>query len=139
MCLAVLHQQSGFEPSDLTQDTEDSAVDDRLAQLYRGKTAQCLVLGNYTKPSRYVYETLLLYMNVEYFRSKDAQTGLWILLGITIPFSVAHGVPPRWVRFLPNIAVPRRDVSKGVVHSLHDGCWRCCIIWASKNGPGAAI
>jgi len=91
MCLAVLHQQSGFEPSNPVQNTQAGADSGRLAQLYRRKTAQCLVLGNYTKPSRYAVETLLLYMHVEYFRSKDAQTGLWILLGITIRLALRMG------------------------------------------------
>ena len=91
MCLAVLHQQSGFEPSNPVQNTMDGADTGRLAQLYRAKIAQCLVLGNYTKPSRYAVETLILYMHVEYFRSKDTQTGLWILLGITIRLALRMG------------------------------------------------
>ena len=91
ICLAVLHQQSGFEPSSPVRNTQDGADIGRSDRLYRAKTAQCLILGNYTKPSRYTIETLLLYMHIEYVRSKDAQTGLWILLGITIRLALRMG------------------------------------------------
>ena len=88
MCLAVLHQQSGFEPSNPVQNDTDTG---HLGPLYRTKITQCLILGNYTKPSRYTIETLILYMNVEYVRSKDAQTGLWMLLGMTIRLALRMG------------------------------------------------
>ena len=88
MCLAMLHQQSGFEPSDSLRDAWD-VTDAR--RLYRGKVVQCLILGKYTKPSRYTIETLILYMQIEYFRSRDTQTGLWMLLGMTIRLALRMG------------------------------------------------
>ena len=91
MCLAVLHQQYGFETVSPVLNAQDGTDSGRLVQLYRTKIAQCLVLGNYTKPSRYAVETLLLYMHVEHFRSKDTETGLWILLGITLRLALRMG------------------------------------------------
>ena len=88
MCLAVIHQQSGFEPSHAAHDKADAGD---VGALYRTKTTECLVLGNYTKPSRYTIETLLLSMHVEYVRSQDAQTGLWMLLGMTIRLALRMG------------------------------------------------
>ncbi len=87
MCLAVLQQQFGFE----IQHMQDNADSRRLAQSYRTRISQCLILGNYTKPAPYTIETLLLYMHVEYLQSKDSETGLWILLGITVRLALHMG------------------------------------------------
>ena len=87
MCLAVLQQQFGFE----LQHTPGNADSRRLAQSYRTKISQCLVFGQYTKPAPYAIETLLLYMHVEYLQSKDSETGLWILLGITVRLALRMG------------------------------------------------
>ena len=89
----ALHQQNcGLESSPFALKAQESVVDSlRLAPLFRDKAAQCLILGNYTRPTRYVIEALLLYMHVEYFRSKDTQTGLWIMLGMTIRLALRMG------------------------------------------------
>ena len=91
MCLGVLYQQSGFETPTPFLDTIDGANSRQIAQLYRSKVAQCLILGNYTKPSRYAVETLVLNMQIEHFRSKDTETGVWILLGITLRLAIRMG------------------------------------------------
>ena len=87
MCLAVLQQQFGFE----LQEMQNNADSRRLAQSYCTKISQCLVLGNYTKPAPYSIETLLLYMHVERLQSKDSETGIWILLGITLRLALRMG------------------------------------------------
>ncbi|TQB76222.1 hypothetical protein MPDQ_000529 [Monascus purpureus] len=51
--------------------------------LYLKRTAQCIVLSNYTVPGRYKVETLMLYTWGELFRNADAQVGLSFLIGIT--------------------------------------------------------
>ena len=112
MCLAVLRQQSGFEPpSHPVQDKTDTGA------LYRNKITECLVLGNYTKPSRYAIETLLLYMHVEYVRSQDAQTGCLDVAWNDYTTGITHGLSSRWFGFLiSDIALPRGDASQGLVH-----------------------
>lgn len=60
-------------------------------QLYRGKTVQCLVSGNYTKGFSYTLETLILYFAGEHVRSEDTQTGNWILLGVIVRMAMRQG------------------------------------------------
>ena len=91
MCLAILHQNFGFELTDPAIRAQDDGQARLLAQIYRVKASQCLVLGNYTEPKLHVLETLLLYMHIEYIQSKDAQTGLWILLGILVRLALRMG------------------------------------------------
>ena len=115
LCLAALHQQSGFEPpTNPPQNTPESAHLGRLAQRYRTKIAQCLVLGNYTKPARYSVEALLLYMHVEYVRSQDTQTGLWILLGITIRLALRMGYHRDGADFFPKISPFHAEIRRRV-------------------------
>lgn len=87
MCLAVLQQHSGFEAHS-ADEVEKSGT---LATKYRTRTTQCLFYGNYTKPAPYLIEALVLYMHVEYLQSKDSETGLWILLGITVRMALRMG------------------------------------------------
>ncbi|KAJ5899415.1 hypothetical protein N7495_004159 [Penicillium taxi] len=58
---------------------------------FRLRIVQCLILGDYTKGGVYVLETLLLYMAVELFLRRDAEIGIWILLGIIVQLSMHMG------------------------------------------------
>lgn len=51
---------------------------------FRLKVAQCLVLGNYTKCPPYTMETMLSYFVTEHLRSRDAQHGMWLLVGMLV-------------------------------------------------------
>lgn len=59
--------------------------------LYLKRTAQCIVLSNYTVPGRYKVETLMLYTWGELFRNADAQVGLSFLIGITVRLAMRMG------------------------------------------------
>ncbi|TVY40841.1 Fusarisetin A cluster transcription factor [Lachnellula subtilissima] len=58
-------------------DFPDMALRDPVEAIgvFREKTVQCLILGNYTEPGPHTVETLLLYYIVEHFRSPDTQFG----------------------------------------------------------------
>ncbi|KAL4950763.1 hypothetical protein BDW69DRAFT_201936 [Aspergillus filifer] len=53
-------------------------------QSYREKIAQCLTLGQYTKPGPYVLETVVNYVYVEFGISPDANKDIWFLLGLEV-------------------------------------------------------
>ncbi len=91
MCLATQFQQSSNEPSTnsipvcFSQNSQDSV------QLYREKTVQCLVLGNYIKSAPYTIPTLILYFTSEQFRFRDTQLGTWVLLAMIIRIALRLG------------------------------------------------
>jgi len=62
-----------------------------MVQNFRAKTVACLILGDYAKGGPYVLETLLLYIAVELFVRKDAEIGIWMLLGKTVQLAMHMG------------------------------------------------
>lgn len=58
---------------------------------FRQKIVQCLVLGKYAKGGPYVLETLILYFTSEHFLCKDAEIGIWILLGTIVQLALHMG------------------------------------------------
>lgn len=70
---------------------------------YREKAAQCLVLADYSKCPRYTVEALLHYSITEYFRSQDAQCGLYMLISLVVRAGFRMGYHRDPSRF-PNIS-----------------------------------
>lgn len=62
-----------------------------IAKSYRYSMAQCLVLADYTKPHRYVLETLIIHLQGEQLQSNDAQISLWVLVGIIVRLAMRMG------------------------------------------------
>ena len=62
-----------------------------LAAKYRLRTVQCLVNSDYTKPSNYTIESLLLYVHSEYASRLDAEVGIWVIVGIIIRLAIQMG------------------------------------------------
>ena len=63
----------------------------KLISVYREKTIQCLVLGNYIEVSPYTIETLLLHLYFECVRGEETQTGSWVMLGLLIRLALQAG------------------------------------------------
>lgn len=85
ICLAVL-----------ASDTWDSAHDEMEHQstrinLYREKIVQSLVLGEYTKSSPYVLETMLHYVYIEFAIHADADKDIWFLLALMVNLAMRMG------------------------------------------------
>lgn len=59
-------------------------VSERLSDLYRLRTVQCLALGDITKCAPYTMETLLFYGIAEQARKSDSGTGVWLMYGTII-------------------------------------------------------
>ncbi|KAL4786728.1 hypothetical protein BJX76DRAFT_88080 [Aspergillus varians] len=63
----------------------------KLADLFRKRSAQCLVQSNYIAAGRYKVEGLFLYTMGEFYKSHDIETGVPYLLGITIKLAMRMG------------------------------------------------
>jgi hypothetical protein len=62
-----------------------------VIRMYREKIVQGLVLGRYTQGGQHVIETLIHYFAVEHFYQKDADIGIWLVLGLIINIAMRMG------------------------------------------------
>lgn len=81
LCLSTQYQQ------------EDTADPDALWSVYvfRERTIQCLVLGQFTRGGAYVLETMINHCTSEVFLCKDADIGPWLLLGLLVQLALSLG------------------------------------------------
>ncbi|KAK4223087.1 hypothetical protein QBC38DRAFT_447697 [Podospora fimiseda] len=70
---------------------------------YKAKCAQCLVMGDYTKPGPYKIETLILYFGCEYLSHPDANTSASVILSIIVRLAMHMGLH-RDPRHYPNMS-----------------------------------
>ncbi|KAH6845798.1 hypothetical protein B0I37DRAFT_392784 [Chaetomium sp. MPI-CAGE-AT-0009] len=80
----------------LTSDPSDTAHGDpehRSAQidLYREKTVQCLIVGEYTKSGPYVLETVIHYVYIELILRGDADKDIWFLFALEVNLALRMG------------------------------------------------
>jgi len=93
LCLAMLsYHKVGDEPPEWKGRTLE------LAAEYRMRTVQCLITGDYTKPSEYTVETMLLYVFGEYSSQWDADLGLWLMTSLItrIAFRMGYHRDAKW-------------------------------------------
>ncbi|KAJ9137389.1 Fungal specific transcription factor domain-containing protein [Coniochaeta hoffmannii] len=62
-----------------------------LAAEYRLRTVQCLMTGDYTKPSEYTVETMVLYVFGEYSSRWDADLALWLITSLITRLALRMG------------------------------------------------
>ncbi|KAL4815907.1 hypothetical protein BDW67DRAFT_163347 [Aspergillus spinulosporus] len=62
-----------------------------IANVFRKRSAQCLVQSNYIAAGRYKVEGLFLYTMGEFYKKHDVETGVPFLLGITIKLAMRSG------------------------------------------------
>lgn len=62
-----------------------------LAANYRGLTGQCLLLADFTKPVNDMIETMVLHLHCEYARNRDAEVGVWVLIGMIVRLAMRMG------------------------------------------------
>ncbi|KAK7928915.1 fungal-specific transcription factor [Apiospora marii] len=86
ICLAVI--TSGASEMSHAGDAEHAILP---VNIYREKTAQCLVAGEYTKSGPYVLETMIHYLYIEFLLSPDADHDLWFLLGLEVNTAMRMG------------------------------------------------
>ncbi|KAJ5961719.1 Transcription factor [Penicillium viridicatum] len=90
MCLAAQFQRFRFE-SGLHPIVSAEHDPQTMVEAFRANIVQCLILGNYHTGGPYVLETLILYFTCEHFSHKDAQLGIWLLLGLIVQLSMHMG------------------------------------------------
>ncbi|KAL8994273.1 MAG: hypothetical protein Q9169_005708 [Polycauliona sp. 2 TL-2023] len=73
-----------------------------LANKYRSITAQCLMRADILKPASHTIEALILHLHGEYARNKDAEVGVWVLVGMIVRLAMRMGYH-RDSKFFPNI------------------------------------
>ncbi|KAK0656423.1 fungal-specific transcription factor domain-containing protein [Cercophora newfieldiana] len=93
MSLAMLsYYKVGDEPAEWKGRTLD------LAAEYRLRTVQCLIAGDYTRPSEYTVETMMLYIFGEFSSRWDADLGLWLIssLATRTAFRMGYHRDAKW-------------------------------------------
>ena len=86
LCLAALFQRREGEALPCPLEDIEDTIDG-----FRVLAAQCLIMANYTQPGPHKIEALIVYMASEYFRSKDAQLGVSMIIGIIIRLAMSMG------------------------------------------------
>ncbi|KAJ5524492.1 fungal-specific transcription factor domain protein [Penicillium frequentans] len=83
MALTMQYQQ-------LIEDPADPETISRV-QMFRERTINCLILGEFTRGKEYVIETLLHHLTLEVLLCKDADIGVWLALGILVQLALSLG------------------------------------------------
>ncbi|PGH09784.1 hypothetical protein GX51_00468 [Blastomyces parvus] len=66
-------------------------VGEALADLYRTRTAQCLMHASITRSEPHVIETMCFQALAEYMRRKDIESGIWMALGQVVRAAMRMG------------------------------------------------
>ncbi|EEQ34777.1 hypothetical protein McanCB56680_000134 [Microsporum canis] len=75
-----------------------------IAKTYRMAMAQGLVFSDFTKPHRYLLETLAFHLQAEYSQSCESETSVWILVGMVVRLGMRMGYH-RDSKMFPNISI----------------------------------
>ncbi|KGY15821.1 hypothetical protein PABG_11056 [Paracoccidioides brasiliensis Pb03] len=75
----------------------------RIAASYRNSMVQCLILADYTKPHRYLIETLILHLHGESTQEKESEVSVWVLIGVIVRLAMQMGYH-RDSKMFPNIS-----------------------------------
>lgn len=92
MCYAMMslslesYHRAGDEPTHFRGRARELAIK------YSESAAQCLVTADFTQPLNFMLEALCFYFQAEYARSRDAETGLWLLSGIISRLAMRMGL-----------------------------------------------
>jgi hypothetical protein len=70
---------------------EYEGISESLFQLYRLRTAQCLIIGDIAKCLPYTLETLRFNATAELNRKDDNSRGLWIMTGVMVRAAINMG------------------------------------------------
>ncbi|KAL8712390.1 MAG: hypothetical protein Q9220_003238 [cf. Caloplaca sp. 1 TL-2023] len=62
-----------------------------LANKYRSLTSQALLRADFLKPSSHTIEALILHLHGEYARNRDAEVGIWVLVGMIVRLAMRMG------------------------------------------------
>ena len=91
MCFAMmtLALQSYHRAGDEPPEYRGRALE--LSHEYRRLTAQCLLLADITQPIAQILETLILHVQAEYGRSRDAEPGVLLMVSLCVRLAMRMG------------------------------------------------
>ena len=91
MCFAMmtLALQSYHRAGDEPPEYRGRAME--LSHEFRRLTAQCLLLGDITQPIAQILETLVLHVQAEYGRSRDAEPGVLLMTSLCVRLAMRMG------------------------------------------------
>ena len=84
-----------------------------LAANYRTLTGQCLLLADFTKPVNQMIETMVLHLHCEYARIRDAEVGIWVLVGMIVRLAMRMGYH-RDPKYYPDITPFQGEIRRRV-------------------------
>lgn len=87
MTLATL---SSLASGDVHPDTRGAPYE--MLRAYNENCVQCLVLSDYTKPTRYTLETMMIYGEAEFLMSRDDQVHSYLLVGVAVRLALRMGL-----------------------------------------------
>ena len=90
------YHRSGDEPFEYNGRSLD------LAAEYRSLTAQSLLLADFTKPLNHMVETMILHLQCEYARTREAEVGVWVMIGMVVRLAMRMGYH-RDPKYYPNL------------------------------------
>ncbi|KAK4545699.1 hypothetical protein LTR36_002653 [Oleoguttula mirabilis] len=91
MCFAMMtlalqsYHRAGDEPPEYRGRAQ------ALSHSFRRLTAQCLLLADITQPIAQILETLILHVQAEYGRSRDAEPGVLLLVSLCVRLAMRMG------------------------------------------------
>lgn len=91
LCYAMitLSLQSYHRAGDEPPEYRGKALD--LSNTFRKLTAQCLILADVTQPHSQILETMILHVQAEYGRSRDAEPGVLVLVSLCVRLAMRMG------------------------------------------------
>ncbi|KAJ5291651.1 Fungal-specific transcription factor protein [Penicillium angulare] len=113
MCLSAQVQHHFLDSNSNADPQNQHSQTSTQTALFREKITHCLILGHYTKGGPHVLETLILYLMVEVFPSKDTASGLRILVSTIVTIATQMGYH-RDASHFPNISPFAGEVRRRV-------------------------
>ncbi|QIW98198.1 hypothetical protein AMS68_003716 [Peltaster fructicola] len=91
MCFAMmtLALQSYHRAGDEPPEYKDRSIE--LSHEYRRLTAQCIMMSDMTQPIALILETLILHIQAEYGRSRDAEPGVLLMTSLCVRLAMRMG------------------------------------------------
>lgn len=77
--------RDGDEPPEYKGKCQD------LADTFRNRFTDCMILADYTRPQEFLIEALSFHSYGEYVSSRDAKSSTWVLMGMIIRLAMRMG------------------------------------------------
>lgn len=108
LCLAMhSYHRMGDEPP------EYRGKGQSLATTYRNLTAECILLADFTRPVNHMIETLILHLHSEIIKNREAEVGVWVLVGMIVRLAMRMGYH-RDPKYYPNITPFQGEIRRRV-------------------------